>query len=67
MLVVVRGVCVVGDFNAIRLVEEKSRGTIDGVDDFFGFNQFIDVCCLIDLPICARRFIWYHGDELSMR
>jgi len=34
--------------------------------DADNFNNFIDDCLLIDLPICGQLFTWYRGDGISM-
>lgn len=59
--------CMIGDFNSICSVEERgSRGSVDRVDDFSGFNQFIDDYSLINFPLCRRRYTLYRGDGASM-
>ena len=60
-------VCLCGDFNYIRSLEERRlvRGT-RVVDDCPPFNEFIDDCVLVDLPLGGRKFTWYKGDECSM-
>ena len=60
-------VCVCGDFNAIRSMDERrsSRGvTVSQATPHF--NDFIAENGLIDLPLCGRRFTWYKGDGTSM-
>ncbi|PNX64282.1 cysteine-rich receptor-like protein kinase, partial [Trifolium pratense] len=60
-------VCVCGDFNAVRSVDEL-RSAIDGYrpSDHIPFNRFIDDNSLIDLPLCGRKFTWFKGDGRSM-
>jgi len=54
-----QNVCVCGDFNAIRCVEERrSVSTV--------FNGFITNNCLVDLPLRGRTYTWYRGDGRSM-
>jgi exonuclease III len=60
-------VCVCGDFNSVRGEDErKGRCTVYRQADASAFNDFIDSCYLIDLPICGRLFTWYKGDGVSM-
>ncbi|CAJ2674421.1 unnamed protein product [Trifolium pratense] len=60
-------VCVCGDFNAVRSVEER-RSANDGYrpSDHIPFNRFIDDNTLIDLPLCGRKYTWFKGDGRSM-
>jgi len=63
-----QNVCVCGDFNVVRRVDER-RGVgavlrVMGVSDF---NNFVDGSDFIDLPLTGRRFTWYRGDGLSMK
>ncbi|MCI33108.1 endonuclease/exonuclease/phosphatase family protein, partial [Trifolium medium] len=46
------GVCVCGDFNAVRSIEER-RSARNGPysSDHIPFNQFIDDSVLFDLPL----------------
>ncbi|KAK2430958.1 DNA-(apurinic or apyrimidinic site) endonuclease [Trifolium repens] len=50
-------VCVCGDFNAVRGIEER-RSTSAGQrpQEVIAFNRFIDDNFLIDLPLCGRKF-----------
>ncbi|XP_024626603.1 uncharacterized protein [Medicago truncatula] len=60
-------VCVCGDFNSVRSVDErKGRGDVFRQGDADIFNMFIHDSLLIDLPICGRLFTWYRGDGVSM-
>jgi len=56
-------VCLCGDFNAVRNVEERwsKRGNNVAYDGNH-FSNFIDDNGLIDLPLCGRRYTWYKGD-----
>ncbi|PNY14688.1 cysteine-rich receptor-like protein kinase, partial [Trifolium pratense] len=60
-------VCVCGDFNAIRSIDERCS-VRDGYrsSDHIPFNRFIDDNTLIDLPLCGRKFTWFKGDGRSM-
>ncbi|PNY09903.1 cysteine-rich receptor-like protein kinase, partial [Trifolium pratense] len=60
-------VCVCGDFNAIKQVEERrsSRGS-QRSSDHIPFSHFIDNNNLVDLPLSGRKFTWFRGDGLSM-
>jgi len=60
-------VCLCGDFNSIRSLEERRsvRGS-QVVDDYASFNDFIVECVLVDLPLGGRKFMWYKGDGRSM-
>jgi len=50
-------VCVCGDFNLVRLVEErKGRGMVFRQFDANCFNNFIVDYAFVDLPICGRLF-----------
>lgn len=57
-------ICVVGDFNAIRSVNERSgrRSTVD-YGDIDAFNEFIDQANLFEIPISGRFFTWYRKDR----
>jgi len=62
-----QNVCVCGDFNAVRGMEERrsvsSAFNQAGLDNFNGFmvNNF-----LVDLPLRGRTYTWYRGDGRSM-
>ncbi|GAU27943.1 hypothetical protein TSUD_146580 [Trifolium subterraneum] len=60
-------VCVCGDFNAVRSIEER-RSAREGPRSSVNvpFNRFIDDSALVDLPLSGRKFTWYKGDGLSM-
>ncbi|XP_045831047.1 exodeoxyribonuclease-like [Trifolium pratense] len=60
-------VCVCGDFNAARHVDERRsvRGSQRSVDHI-PFNRFIEDNNLVDLPLVGRKFTWFRGDGLSM-
>ncbi|XP_058103553.1 uncharacterized protein LOC131247134 [Magnolia sinica] len=52
--------CLVGDFNMIRFVEEKSHG--NKVSPAMGaFSAWIDDQDLVDLPLLGARFTWTNG------
>jgi exonuclease III len=55
-------VCLCGDFNSIRSANERRsvRGA-QSLDEFSHFNEFIDECVLIDLPLCGRKFTRFKG------
>ncbi|KEH26260.1 hypothetical protein MTR_6g048650 [Medicago truncatula] len=36
------------------------------LDEFVSFNEFIEECVLVDLPLCGRKFTWFKGDGRSM-
>ncbi|KEH19749.1 endonuclease/exonuclease/phosphatase family protein [Medicago truncatula] len=60
--------CLCGDFNSIRSVEErKSRGTVLRQHDVDIFHNFIEDSFLVVFPVCGRLFTWYRGDGHSMR
>jgi len=62
-----RNVCICGDFNAIRCVEEqRSVGPVVSQAGSALFNQFIVDNSLIDLPLRGRRYTWFRGDGRSM-
>ncbi|MCI29797.1 cytochrome P450, partial [Trifolium medium] len=60
-------VCVCGDFNAVRRVEERRSSRVGPRPmDHIPFNSFIVDNNLIDLPLSGCKFTWYKGDGLSM-
>ncbi|GAU46774.1 hypothetical protein TSUD_402850 [Trifolium subterraneum] len=62
-----RRMCVSGDFNAVRCIEERrSPRTVTRSTDILPFNQFIDEMFFIDLPLSGRKFTWYKGDGHTM-
>ncbi|PNX57540.1 cysteine-rich receptor-like protein kinase, partial [Trifolium pratense] len=52
-----RRVCVCGDFNAVKHVDERrsSRGSHRSMDHV-SFNRFIEDNTLVDLPLIGRKF-----------
>lgn len=59
--------CICGDFNYVPSVEERrGRNVLFRQLDAYNFNNFIDGCFLIDLPLYGRLFTWYRGDGISM-
>ncbi|GKV29201.1 hypothetical protein SLEP1_g38147 [Rubroshorea leprosula] len=58
--------CVVGDFNAIRRIEER-WGCRSVSTEMREFDYFIQESELIDLPLAGRKFTWYHsnGNQMS--
>lgn len=60
-------VCLCGDFNAVRNVEERwsQRGN-NVYYDVQHFSQFIDDNGLIDLPLSGRHYTWFKGDGSAM-
>jgi len=55
------GWCVMGDFNAVRNINER-KGVGNGHvnrNEIEKFNRFIDTCMLMDIPAVGRRFTWY--------
>jgi len=66
-LLVGEKVCVCGDFNAVRNVEETwSQRGISGTHDFHHFSHFIVDNGLVDLPLCGRRYTWFKRDGSAM-
>jgi len=62
-----KNICLCGDFNTFRGMEErKSRGVAIRSLDCNPFNSFIDSNVLVDLPLQGRSFTWYKGDGTSM-
>jgi exonuclease III len=60
-------VCVCGDFNAARTLEERRSLRVGSppMDHIF-FNRFIDDTFLVDLPLRGRKFTWYKGDGVTI-
>lgn len=60
-------ICVCGDFNVVRGVQERqSSSTTTRLVGVSAFICFIDNNTLIDLPLVGHRFTWYRGDGHSM-
>jgi exonuclease III len=62
--------CVLGDFNAVRDSHERI-GVRSGVDsgrssEMVAFDLFLASLELVDMPLCGRRFTWYHLNGVSM-
>jgi hypothetical protein len=61
---------VVGDFNAVRSVEERVGVNIAdprGVStEIIEFRNFVEELELVDLPILGRKFTWYHESGRAM-
>ncbi|GKV46638.1 hypothetical protein SLEP1_g53612 [Rubroshorea leprosula] len=56
---------IVGDFNAVRCIEER-RGRTGESPDMKEFNNFVVSTGLVDLKLSNRRFTWYRPDGSSM-
>jgi len=62
-----QNVCVCGDFNAVRGMEERqSVGSVFNQAGPDNFNGFIVNNFLVDLPLGGRTYTWYRGDGRSM-
>ncbi|GAU38427.1 hypothetical protein TSUD_396070 [Trifolium subterraneum] len=60
-------VCVCGDFNAVRSIEERRSGSGRPQSlKHLSFSRFIEDNNLIDLPLSGRKFTWFKGDGMSM-
>ena len=60
-------VCLCGDFNAVRNVEERwSKRGNSAVYDVTHLSSFIDDNGLLNLPLCGRRYTWFKGDGSAM-
>ncbi|GAU36842.1 hypothetical protein TSUD_213660 [Trifolium subterraneum] len=60
-------VCVCGDFNVVRRIEECRSGSgRPQSPDLHSFNHFTEGNNLINLPLSGRNFTWFKGDDLSM-
>lgn len=60
-----RNVCVCGDFNVVRGVEEwRSVGLLPILLGTYSFNSFIDDKYLAELPLVSYRFTWYRDDPI---
>ncbi|XP_045791268.1 exodeoxyribonuclease-like [Trifolium pratense] len=60
-------VCVCGDFNAVKRVDERRsvRGGHCSLDHV-PLSRFIEDNSLVDLPLIGRKFTWLKGGGLSM-
>ena len=62
-----QNVCVCGDFNTVRRIEEcRSVGAVFNTIWSDNFNNFINGSVLLDLPLQGRMFTWFRGDRRSM-
>jgi len=62
-----QNVCICGDFNAVRHVEERrSVGNHFCQARSANYNLFIEDNLLVDLPLRGRNFTWFRGDGRSM-
>lgn len=59
-------VCVVGDYNCIR-VEEESANCIYRTKDSQLFNNFIGKCNLFDLRLSNGTFTWFGSNHKKSR
>jgi hypothetical protein len=60
-------VCVCGDFNAVRFLDERRSSRIGSHhSDHIPFSRFIDDTFLIDLPLNGHKFTWYKGGGITM-
>ncbi|GKV19934.1 hypothetical protein SLEP1_g30130 [Rubroshorea leprosula] len=57
--------CLMGDFNAIRNVQEWNGGRSNR-RDMVEFDEFIRECGLIDLPLIGRKYTWYQPNGAVM-
>ncbi|KAL8511032.1 hypothetical protein ACS0TY_017746 [Phlomoides rotata] len=56
-------VCLIGDFNAIRGVNERiGRSSVCDYRDMDNFNKMIDRSDLTEIPLVGRSYIWYRPD-----
>ncbi|KAL8552530.1 hypothetical protein ACS0TY_001277 [Phlomoides rotata] len=56
-------VCIVGDFNTIREVNERvGRAITSDRNEMARFNNFIEGCDLVEIPLVGRKFTWYRPD-----
>jgi len=53
--------CIIGDFNSIRWQEERNSLmlTSDYSREIKGFNDYIEISELVDIPLVGRKFTWY--------
>ncbi|GKV41862.1 hypothetical protein SLEP1_g49342 [Rubroshorea leprosula] len=57
--------CLVGDFNAVRGIEERAGGS--GINaEMREFDNFINNAALIDLPLLGRKYTWYNSNGQYM-
>ncbi|GKV36495.1 hypothetical protein SLEP1_g44621 [Rubroshorea leprosula] len=54
-----------GDFNAVRNEQER-KGGMSIKREMPEFDDFINECGLVDLPLIGRKFTWYHSNGASM-
>ncbi|GKV41716.1 hypothetical protein SLEP1_g49214 [Rubroshorea leprosula] len=57
--------CLMGDFNAVRGIEERAGET--GISsEMREFDNFIINAALIDLPLLGRKYTWYNSNGQYM-
>ncbi|GKV13733.1 hypothetical protein SLEP1_g24717 [Rubroshorea leprosula] len=56
---------IVGDFNAVRCIEERKGRTGESLD-MKEFDDFVVSTGLVDLKLANRRFTWYMPDGSAM-
>ncbi|GKV01589.1 hypothetical protein SLEP1_g14135 [Rubroshorea leprosula] len=57
--------CLMGDFNAVRNQQER-KGGMSIRRKMLEFDEFINECGLVDLPLIRRKFTWYQPNGASM-
>ncbi|KAL8456310.1 hypothetical protein ACS0TY_034502 [Phlomoides rotata] len=58
-------VCIVGDFNTIREENESvGRAISSDINEMARFNNFIEGCDLVEIPLVGRKFTWYRPDGM---
>ncbi|GKV50269.1 hypothetical protein SLEP1_g56981 [Rubroshorea leprosula] len=57
--------CLMGDFNAVRNEQER-KGGMSIRREMPEFDEFINECGLVDLPLIGRKFTWYQSNGASM-
>jgi len=51
-----------GDFNITRFTAERNKHSF--MSDMHAFNQFINACNLVDIPISNKSFTWSNRRDI---
>jgi len=56
--------CFCSDFNAVRREDERKgiRGSSSQKKEISGFNCFIDINCMVDIPSVGKKYTWFKSN-----